>query len=748
MFGNIDVKTRPLRLACLVDPNDAKGIREAIRLSSTLWGGSTFPIIQLYERSPSTWREKPFRPPSAKSVILGYLEAFDPDLLVQFSKTVPDFVSGLGLEIIKPGDIWKDLSEQGRRLAPQFGVGIFEILNDVFEKHFRYKPKYPVRIVIPRIPSVLPLFWSSFFGEVPSEISNLLDKHYREPLEIEAPKFKADLLSDIVKGNVFFPRRLTQYELEYRNRPRFGNGASIFFMDARKTEDVVDFWNLRASGRSVLPFPKQLLTSPQLNEVVTAFLRQHRRPWRHNPSVCDHASFIRSRNSTMQELQQYATSLKITPDPADESDSPFFSLQHWYPRIWDEWARDKDGASPADVYGREESAEISETSERKITFTPILPSFAEKYGYHGKPRCANEVSFRLYGETEFLAEVFPTSAGKKVANAISGRISLPGEWRVGRHGLVKLVKYGLSEMRDIPASEDVFFAWLEDRGWTPKLSTPGLIARQINRQLEGQPQYVLRNEKVLGLFEKMNGGLVKEDGSPVDDNRFVQERDLSIGEVKSRIGSPSLYEYLLSKGIFKLGARVQCSNCLRNSWFQLDNVQDALTCPRCLNSFPAVGHLDSCIWSYKTTGAFSLPNYADGAYAVLVTLKFFDDHNMNTMRTTPVVSFTAEAPHDKRLEADFASFWQESLYGEKKDGVMFGECKTYGRFERRDFDRMQYIAKTFPGAVLVFSTLRKSLTPKEVASLTRITKAGRKRWKTERPINPVLILTGTELLNS
>jgi len=118
------------------------------------------------------------------------------------------------------------------------------------------------------------------------------------------------------------------------------------------------------------------------------------------------------------------------------------------------------------------------------------------------------------------------------------------------------------------------------------------------------------------------------------------------------------------------------------------------------------------------------------------------------MRTTPVVSFTAEAPHDKRLEADFASFWQESLYGEKKDGVMFGECKTYGRFERRDFDRMQYIAKTFPGAVLVFSTLRKSLTPKEVASITRIAKAGRKRWKTERPINPVLILTGTELLDS
>ena len=89
MFGNVDVKTRPLRLAYLVDPNDVKGIREAIRLSSTLWGGATFPIIQLYQLSPRKWREKPFRPPTARSVVLGYLEAFDPDVLVQRSRRLP-----------------------------------------------------------------------------------------------------------------------------------------------------------------------------------------------------------------------------------------------------------------------------------------------------------------------------------------------------------------------------------------------------------------------------------------------------------------------------------------------------------------------------------------------------------------------------------------------------------------------------------------------------------------------------------
>jgi hypothetical protein len=117
------------------------------------------------------------------------------------------------------------------------------------------------------------------------------------------------------------------------------------------------------------------------------------------------------------------------------------------------------------------------------------------------------------------------------------------------------------------------------------------------------------------------------------------------------------------------------------------------------------------------------------------------------MRTTSVVSFTAEAPSRRHLEADFAALWQESRYGEKSEGVLFGECKTYGKFEKRDFDRMQYIGETFPGAVLVFSTLRKTLTRQEIAGIARVARAGRRYWKPERPINPVLVLTGTELLS-
>ena len=55
MSVSVEIKTRPIRLAFLVDPNNSEQVGEAIRLSSTLWGGAYFPIIELCKRIPVVW---------------------------------------------------------------------------------------------------------------------------------------------------------------------------------------------------------------------------------------------------------------------------------------------------------------------------------------------------------------------------------------------------------------------------------------------------------------------------------------------------------------------------------------------------------------------------------------------------------------------------------------------------------------------------------------------------------------------
>jgi hypothetical protein len=748
MIGSIDIKTRPLKLAFLVDPYSVRQIREAIRLASTLWGGAYFPIIALHKRMPAAWRDGPLKAPLAKKVILGYLDAFDPDVLVQFSTALPAYIAETGLLVIKPEEVWKELGN-GRTPSPKYGLGIFEILREVFDENFRFKTKYPVRVILPRMPARYSLFWASIFGELPEQHRAIIERDYAEALEIESVDVKEDNLAELLAPKMSFPRRLVQHGIATQNRSFRLHTGFILFLDATKTEDIVDFWNLRALGRPTIAVPKQLTSDPQLNKYVIDFLKVHRRPWPHDPSVCDRASFVRARSCSMGDMEAYAKSLKIDRNPTDPSLDGFLSLQHWYPRVWDEWARDKDRAVPPDLYGKNtQLIDIGETDKLQFRIPSVLPSFAEPHGYHGQPRCANEISFRLYGKREYLAEVFPKAAGKNLLRVIS-ELGSVGEWRAGRNGLVKLVTHDFTSTRSIPTAEEVFFAWLSDLGWRAQLSPPGMLAKYLYRKTGGYPG-ILADEKMLGLLEHMNGGTVRRDGSPTEEDIVNQERDLEVGEVKSRLhrdlAKGRLHDSLVSMGAFKMGLRVRCTECRRQSWFSLESIRDTFTCPRCLTSFPAIGNLGESRWCYKTAGPFSVPRYAEGAYAVLLALQLFSDHKLS-IRVTPVMSFAAEAPGKKALEADLAMFWQQTLFGEETNGLLFGECKSYGPFERKDFDRMRYLAKTFPGAVLVFSTLRKALSRVEVGEIAKIAKTGRKYWKAERPINPVLVLTGTELFD-
>lgn len=361
-FGSVNLKIRPIRLALLVDPGNPEQTRQAIQLASSLWGGAYFPIVVLHKRIPTTWREKYLRAPRAKDVVLGYIDAFDPDILVQFTNEVPQYVQQRGLKIIRPDEIWQTLDER-RSLAPNFGIGIPELLNDIFDKYFKYKPKYPIKIVVPVLPKEHSLFWASVYGDISPKLMPHIKTQYYEPLEITEPDVATDDIQSMLKPDTVFPRGLTQHALEHHPRSHGRRSAYALFMDADKIEDVIDYWNLRAMGRSVVPMPKQFLSSDAFRTVFTAFFHENRKHWAHNPLVCDFASIVRSRNSTIEEMQEFAKSFVITKHPDDPSNDPFFSLQRWYPRIWNEWEREKDGALPDDFYGEESSIEIDKDAK-------------------------------------------------------------------------------------------------------------------------------------------------------------------------------------------------------------------------------------------------------------------------------------------------------------------------------------------------------------------------------------------------
>lgn len=215
----------------------------------------------------------------------------------------------------------------------------------------------------------------------------------------------------------------------------------------------------------------------------------------------------------MEEMQQFAATVQELLPPINDPRRSYYSLQHWYPRIWDKLGRDTDGAVPRDFYSSEHEHDLDDSTSGAVSIKDAIPNFADEFGFSRKVVCANEISIFTYGATEYAADVLPKPAGQEVLRAVGGPASFVGDWRINDNGLVKLVGYRSRQFIKIPKAEDVIFAWLSDLSWKPQPSPPGLLAKQILRQLDGQV-CGLRNEALLGLLEHMNGGSVHRDGQP------------------------------------------------------------------------------------------------------------------------------------------------------------------------------------------------------------------------------------------
>jgi len=103
---------------------------------------------------------------------------------------------------------------------------------------------------------------------------------------------------------------------------------------------------------------------------------------------------------------------------------------------------------------------------------------------------------------------------------------------------------------------------------------------------------------------------------------------------------------------------------------------------------------------------------------------------------------------DKEFEADFGMLAEPSRFSHASSPhLIIGECKSFNRFEARDFARAERAAVLFPGSVLCFCTFNEALDKKEIKGLTRLAKQGKKRMDVGKQMNPVLILTGRELFS-
>jgi hypothetical protein len=731
-------------LGFCIEPGDTGGLAQAVEMASCLWGGTFFPIIPLLKRIVGPLRREISRRISAEQMVAGYIDTFDPDVLVNVGNArISKEIAG-NREIVAADDLFREFSDD---YTPKWGIGPTELIAHFAATELKYVRESPLRIVFPVPERRYRTFLSTVFGVVPKELDAAVRGALPAAVPVQTPSCAIDNFVEFFGAEVFFLRRLMNLGLHPRRAE-----SCLFFLDARSIEDIVSYWNLRAAGWNVLPLPLQACASAAMQSYAKRFIDANYWPYKHNPNLFHNTNVIKGRRVPPAELVRFINTLSLAPPEA--AHSPRIVIVPHYPRIWDAWAREKDQVDVERIYSSEVDIDVSEDAKR-IGFTPVRPEFVVPFGGHGTPRFVNDVDIRFYGGTDQYAEVIP-SGGSTLARAI-GAFSVEG-WRFSRRGLSLLCEHLDLKVRFAPPrAELVFSEWLRTQGWEPQLSDKGYIATQMLKRLGGvRATSILASPGLLQLLRRMTARSACENvpGADADissepSGKVLKEKTFltEIHKFASKEGFgqqvDTYVRRLLDLQMFRLGLQVQCRTCRQRWWQSLKQLDYRITCPNCFETFSVASWLPNDFeWAFRTIGPFSLPDSAFGVYAVLLTYRFFSV--LIRGASTPLLSCNVRKGN-VTSEFDLALLFELLQHGKHRRDIVFAECKSYNELDRKDVKRLEALGKQFPGAVLVFAILRDGLSSREQKLLRPFVNRSRRYWKGERPVHPVLILTANEL---
>jgi hypothetical protein len=212
-----------------------------------------------------------------------------------------------------------------------------------------------------------------------------------------------------------------------------------------------------------------------------------------------------------------------------------------------------------------------------------------------------------------------------------------------------------------------------------------------------------------------------------------------------------VFNYLVDKGLFRIGADLTCPHCRMNSWISLDALKQRVECEMCGRPFDATRQLLTGEYHFRRSGVLGAERNAQGAIPVALTLQQLDASFHSGLRADLYSTSLDLAPRAGSTvmpcEVDF--IWLTTEHYPEKTQIILGECKDRGRNQDGpgagdtitpgDIDRLKRIADALPEErfeVYILLAKLRPFTPGEIAAAGTLNDQYRKR---------VILLTADEL---
>ena len=727
----VSQRSRPLRFGLLLRGwNDSDGLRDGVRLFTSLWGGKYNCFIPTDRDPPSWWKG----PESGIEIARGYLGAFEPDFLVADD---PDLVKGLGFEEDRVL-VRSELVRQDPTTPFSHGIGVHELFRWMWRKDFQYTKRNPPEIVLPRATEMgKESLVAVCFGEYPEQDGEGPDfeEEFRLVFNAKEQPLTADELLRLHVKRLGFPLSVGAARLEPRRRSwRFD--PLLYLLNPTSTLDLVDFWNLRALGMSPIPVSLPWFDElrPQLAKLVRAAHRPH-------PQDVGYTTLMRGRS--LEEEEANACEKKLREDCPD---GPL--VRHSHPRICDPWGRAHDHALRADVVASSEETEVVLTGER-ITLRACRLPIETSFSPYRKVDSVRVVRMRDYSGLSRVASVTPPDL--KSARRVLDSWSIDRLW-FSSEGIVATCRGRDRFFWRVPRGDETCQAWLTQHGFKFAVTSGGKLMFNAMQRIGGlQNLRILASENLARLLNRMAGR--------PDRPAKTYPWQALVGRIARDTRNPKSAEHLVQglveRRALEVGIELKCDHCGQHNWYELEGFRSSLQCHRCLQDFrfPAA-HPPENPWRYRTIGPFAVEDYIQGGLSVLLSMRLLANTSTRGLHGDNITwcpSFTLKEGDSDWGEFDALAFIEQNNPYAGSVLPVFVEGKSYGKqegvFGTKDRDNMRRIGDRFPGSVLVFATLNSELTERDIDLIKPLAEVGREPIHDDHWKNPVVVLTGRELFS-
>ena len=480
-------------------------------------------------------------------------------------------------------------------------------------------------------------------------------------------------------------------------RPRYPLGRvplgsfGVSAGDGDNFDDLVAFWNLRAADVGLLfidrRYPERF--GPTVSSAVKMLLRQGSTA---EPRL---ALTLWSRHEDISAVQGLLSGTQTIRYPL--SDLTWNGLNLQVP------AMELGETSVLGILSRDHDSP-------KVSFALSDKPFAGGLWFHTQHLVAS-VSFGigLYGEDRFtLGPPFVPELNEQCARAMY----LDYDTLRLEPGSIGLVIDAVDKDVSVRALAvgDLMDWTFSLAGYRARTSNAGLIVRQLVSGLGGvQGGRVFKIPGVRRLVRthgptssftqnaalQLIGGKDPDSGATFDDHAqlYIEPRETG------RLTPTAVFEYLVEKGVFRMGSELTCPSCRMASWTPLGALRQRIVCELCGAEHDVTRQLTGAPWRYRRSGILGTQHQAQGAIPVVVTLQQLEVHLRDHAHLySPSLDLTSTSAEALKCEVDFV--WVLPRPHKRRAVVILGECKDRGPIPeadfKRDVDSLRRVADALP----------------------------------------------------